>query len=252
MKDSARGMRTLDETPVMSQTKDFHQLLQEKLEQYGDNDTTNNNEDKQRKPKKKFLKKGEGLARFRMKPIVLQSRGKSSGKGNVKSTFTNQPNNITKLSTPGDKSKKSASSSVTATNRRNAKKELSKNVIRSDKSHAGGSSKTLKSQYPRSAMPKLTLKSRETSQSVTTWADILQQQNMPGPKLQLYSDNHMMHQRTDLPQNGSANDSIEVSFLEKLKDADKRHKVWEWNVLTRLVTCINLLKPSGNFTYHQV
>jgi hypothetical protein len=242
MKDSVRGMRTLDETPVASLNKDFHQLLQEKLEQYGDNDTTNNNEDKQHKPKRKFLKKGEGLARFRMKPVVLQSQGKNSGKGNVKRTSTNQLNsNIMKLDNPGDRSKKSASSSVTGTNRSNVKKGLSKNFIRSDKSHAGGSSKTLNSQYPKSAVPKLTLKSRETSPSVTTWADVLQQQNLPGPKLQLHSDDPAVHQRTDLAQNGPANDSFEVSFLEKLKDADKRNKVCEWNMFSRLVMCINAI-----------
>jgi hypothetical protein len=240
MNDNAREMHTLDETPVVPLNKDFHQLLQEKLEQYGDNDTVVNNEDKQCKPKRKFLRKGEGLARFRMKPTVLQSQEKSSGKGNIKRAFTNQPSsNITKLDNPSGRSKKSASSSVTGTNRSNAKKGLSKNVIRSDKHQAGGSSKTLKSQYPRSAVPKLTLKSRETSPLVTTWADILQQQNLLGPKLQLCSHDSEVQQRSYLPQSGSTNDSIEVSFLEKLKDADRRNKVREWNVFTRLVMYIN-------------
>lgn len=232
MEDSARELHTLDETPVVSLNKDFHQLLQEKLEQYGDNNTNNNNEeDKQHKPKRKFLRKGEGLARFRMKPTVLQSQGKSSGKNNVKKTSINQPgSNTKKLDNRGDRSKKSASSSVPGTNKING---LSKNVTRSDKSHAGRSSKTLKSQYPKNPVPKLTLKSRETSPSATTWADILQQQNLPNPEFQLHSHDPALHQRTDLPQNGSANDSIEVSFLEKLKDADKRNKVCEWNVFTR-------------------
>ena len=237
MEDSAGELRTLDETPVVSLNKDFHQLLQEKLEQYGDNDTTNNNEDKQHKPKRKFLRKGEGLARFRMKPIVLQSQENSSGKRNVKRTSTNQlSSNTKKLDYPGDRSKKSASLSVPSTNKSSG---LSKNFTRSDKSHAGGSSKTLKSQYPKNAVPKLTLKSRETSPSATTWADILQQQILPNPKLQLRSHDPAEHQRTHLPQNGSANDSIEVSFLEKLKDADKRNKVCEWIVFTRLVVYIN-------------
>jgi len=245
MEESAREFRTLDETPVVSLNKDFHQLLQEKLEQYGDNNTNNNNnEDKQHKPKRKFLRKGEGLARFRMKPIVLQSQEKSCGK-NVKRTSINQPSsNTKKLDNPGDRSKKSASSSVPRTNKING---LSKNITRSDKSHTGGSSKTLKSQYPKNAVPKLTLKCRETSQSATTWADILQQQNLPSPELQLHSYDPAVHQRTDLPQNGSANDSIEVSFLEKLKDADKRNKVCDWNVFTRQVTYISCKNKIQNY-----
>lgn len=236
MEDSARELRTLDETPVVSLNKDFHQLLQEKLEQYGDNNTNNNNEDKQHKPKRKFLRKGEGLARFHMKPIVLQSQEKSSGKNNVKRTSISHPSsNTKKLDNPGDRSKKSASSSVPGTNKING---LSKNVTRSGKSHAGGSSKTLKSQYPKSAVPKLTLKSRESSPSATTWADVLKQQNLPNPELQLHSHDPAAHQRTDMPPNGSANDSIEVSFLEKLKDADKRNKVCEWKVFTKQVMYI--------------
>jgi len=245
MEDSARELCTLDETPVVSLNKDFHQLLQEKLEQYGDNNTNNNNEDKQHKPKRKFLRKGEGLARFRMKPTALQSQEKSSGKNNVKRTSINQPSsNTKKLDNSGDRSKKSASSSVPGTNKIN---ELSKNVTRSDKSHTGGSSKTLKSQYPKNALPKLILKRRETSPSATTWADILQQQNLPNPELQLHSHDPAVHQRTDLPQNGSANDSIEVSFLEKLKDADKRNKVCECNVFTRQVLYISCKSKIQNY-----
>jgi hypothetical protein len=237
MEDSAREFRTLDDTPVVSLNKDFHQLLQEKLEQYGDNNTNNNNnEDKQHKPKRKFLRKGEGLARFRMKPTVLQSQEKSSGKNNVKRTSINQPSsNTKKQDNPGERSKKSASSSVPDSKNING---LSKNVTRSDKSHTGGSSKTVKSRYPKNAVPKLTLKRRETSLSATTWADILQQQNLSNPELQLHSHDPAVHQRNDLPQNGSANDSIEVSFLEKLKDADKRNKVCEYNVFTRQVMYI--------------
>jgi len=245
MEDSAGELRTLDETPVVSLNKDFHQLLQEKLEQYGDNNTNYNNEDKQHKPKRKFLRKGEGLARFRMKPIVLQSQEKSSDKNNVKRTSINQPSsNTKKLDNPGDRSKKSASSSVPGTNKING---LSKNITRSEKSHTGGSSKTLKSQHPKYAVPKLTLKRRETSPSASTWADILQQQNLPNPELQLHSNDPALHQRTDLPQNGSANDCIEVSFLEKLKDADKRNKVCEWNVFIRQVMYISCKNKIQNY-----
>jgi hypothetical protein len=235
MKDNSKERHTLDETPVASINKDFHQLLQEKLEQYGGGDNNYNAfEDKQHKPKRKFLRKGEGLARFRMKPTLLQSQQQSTGKDNVKRTLIrNQPNgSANKLSNPSDKSKKNASSSVTNTNKSKVKEKQSKNYVSSNKSHTAGLSKTLKSQYPKSAVPKLTLKTRETSPSIATWADILQ--NQQGQKLQSQDGDPKIQQRTDLPQSSPAVDSIEISFLEKVKDADKKSKVSKWNVLTRL------------------
>jgi hypothetical protein len=229
MKDSAEGTHTLDDTPVVSLNKDFHQLLQEKLEQYGDGDN-NHIEDTQHKPKRKFLRKGEGLARFRMKPTLLKPRERSNSKDNVKRTLiTKQPNSsVTKLGNPSNKSKKTASSSVTGNSRSNVKKKQSENWVVNDKIHTAGTSKTLKSQYPRSAVPKLTLKRKEMPPSVDTWANILQQQNQSSPKLQSQDGDAKVQQRTDLPQNSPTNGSIQVSFLEKLKDADKRNKVSDW------------------------
>jgi hypothetical protein len=231
MKDSAKSTHTLDDTPVVSLNKDFHQLLQEKLEQYGDGDN-NHIEDTQYKPKKKFLRKGEGLARFRMKPTLLQTRENSNGKDNVKrNLITKQPNSsVTKLGNPSNRSKKTASFTVTGNSRSNVKKKQSENRVGNDKIHTVGSSKTLKSQYPRSAVPKLTLKRKETSPPVATWANILQQQNQSSTKLQPQDGDAKVQQRTDLPQNSPTNGSMEVSFLEKLKDADKRNKVSDWAV----------------------
>jgi hypothetical protein len=230
MKGSAESTLSLDDTPVVSLNKDFHQLLQEKLEQYGDGDN-NHTEDTQHKPKRKFLRKGEGLARFRMKPTLLKPREQRNGKDNVKRTLiTKQPNSsVTKLGNPSNKSKKTASSSVAGNSRSNVKKKQSGNWVGNDKIHTAGSSKTLKSQYPKSAVPKLTLKRKEMPPSVGTWANILlQQQNQSCPKLQSQGGDATVQQRTDLPQNSPTNGSIQVSFLEKLKDADKRNKVSDW------------------------
>jgi hypothetical protein len=220
MKDNSEERHTLDETPVASLNKDFHQLLQEKLEQYGSGDNNHNAfEGKEHKPKRKFLRKGEGLARFRMKPTLLQSRQQNTGKDNVKKTLiTNQ----SKLNNLSDKSKK-ITTSVTNMKKSKVKEKESKNYGASDKSHTAGLSKTLKSQYPKSAVPKLTLKTRETSPSIATWADILQ--NQQDPKLQSQDGDPEVQQAMDLPQSSPAMDSIEISFLEKVKDADKKSKV---------------------------
>lgn len=243
MKDNARKTQILDDTPVVPLNKDFHQFLQEKLEEYGGGDN-NHIEDTQQKPKRKFLRKGEGLARFRMKPTLLQPQEQSNGKGNVKRTLiTNQPNSsVTKLGNPSIKAKKTTSSSVTGSNRSNVKKKQSKNCVGSDKNDTAGSSKTLKSQYLKSAVPKLTLKRKETSPSVTTWANILQQQNQSSPNLQSQDGDSKVQQRTDLPKNSPTDDSIEVSFLEKVNDADKGNKVSDSNVFARLVECNAVMK----------
>jgi hypothetical protein len=227
MKDNSKERHNLDETPVASLNKDFHQLLQEKLEQYdGEDNNCNDSEDKQHKPKRKFLRKGEGLARFGMKPTLLQSQQQGTGKVNVKRTLIrNKPNSsATKLSNPNDKSKKNTSS-VTSKNRSKVMEKQPKNYVRSDKSCTNGLSKTLKSQYPKIAMPQLTLKSREISPSVATWADILQQQNQKGTKLQSQNGDPEVQQALNLPHNSPTMDSIEISFLEKVKDADKKNKV---------------------------
>lgn len=248
MEDNAKERCTLDETPVASLNKDFHQLLEEKLEQYGDGDNNHDAFEDKHKQKRKFLKKGEGLARFRMKPTLTHSQQASNGKGNVKRTLiTNQPNiSATKLGNPGGKSKKSASSSVTGTNRSNMKEKDSKNCIRNNKTEF---SKASKSQYPRSAVPKLTLKSRHPSPSVATWADILQQQNQLNPKVHSQTGDSEVQQRMDFPQNSPEKDSIEVSFLEKVNDTENKNKVSEWDVLTRLCNvkyCNNQIQNYGN------
>jgi hypothetical protein len=246
MKDNAKRTSTLDDTPVVSLNKDFHQLLQEKLEQYGVGDS-NYTEEIQNKPKRKFLRKGEGLARFRMKPALLQRQEQSSGKANVKrALITKQPNkSVIKLGNPSNKLKKTASSSVTGSSRSSVKKKQSENSVRSDRIHTAGSSKTLKSQYINSAVPKLTLKRKETSPSVATWSNILQQQNQSSSKLQSQGGDAEAQQRIDLPRNNPTNGSIGVSFLEKVKDADKRYKVSDWTVFTGLVKDSAVMKYRG-------
>ena len=196
----------LDDTPVNTTKKNFQELLQEKLEQLGGRDNTENNNNVPKsnnsKPKKPFLKKGEGIARFRMKPLPLKPKQKSNTVGKSrKSVSTNQVNN-------------KVVQNKTNNNQNIKPKQLKENA--NSLGNSGKSAKISKSQYPKAAMEKLTLKKVNTSPKVATWAHVLQQQNQA---VQESPSQYEMDSRC------VRKDSIELSFLERFNEAEKKSKV---------------------------
>ncbi|XP_069679858.1 centromere protein J [Periplaneta americana] len=219
---------SLDETPIASPRQDFHQLLQEKLEQYGNVDATDNvSKDTEGKPKRKFLRKGEGLARFRMDPVNLQPPQQSNKKNAKKSEKSNQlprsSNSIVVRKPRIFRGKHEVSASSTNGIKKsdtNTKKSIES--VRNETDCTFQPSKSVRSQYPKSAVPKLTLKKTQTSPSVTTWAQILQQNDQD--KIVQVQDSEDTQLRMNAMRNSPVRDSIELSFLEKLRDTDKRNK----------------------------
>ncbi|PSN35696.1 hypothetical protein C0J52_10191 [Blattella germanica] len=197
----SRNNFNLDETPVNTSRKNFHELLQEKLTQLGSGDHVDNYQgypESDEKPKRKFLRKGEGIARFRMQPTqIKQTNKRISHKRNVSThhAVVNDNANVKQIKKSNNKTAK-----------------LSKeNNIRH---------KNSKARYPKTAVSKLTLKKTESSPPTATWAEVLQQQNV-------HEVAHVkVHktQNTNNDKNESRKDCVDLSFLEKMQAERKSKK----------------------------
>ncbi|XP_067000447.2 centromere protein J isoform X2 [Anabrus simplex] len=91
-RDNKKGNTSVDDIPIKTPVKDFYQLLQQKLEL---DKPVNHSSNLPEKPKRKFLRKGEGLARFRLKPDRLKPKVKERS---VKSAASN---NLPQIVKPG-------------------------------------------------------------------------------------------------------------------------------------------------------
>ncbi|KAJ9600028.1 hypothetical protein L9F63_009692, partial [Diploptera punctata] len=148
-----RSTVNLDDTPVNTAKKNFHELLQEKLEQLGGGDSVNNHHtpsNNRTKPKRPFLKKGEGIARFHMKQQTLKHKPNTVGNSKKNTLVSNASSKV----------------SETRKNNKNFKsKQFKDNVVKQ--------SEISKTQYPKTAISKLTLKNNESCEKLATWAHIL-------------------------------------------------------------------------------